>query len=149
MNGKISVSSEDSSVKSTTTKRFAVVLSKKLSIGEAANVAAIVAGGLKCDGFSKPVRDLDGFPHAGMMWNMPVLRAKTPSQLSKLVTQAAEVHVDAVVFTEQGRTLSNSYATYRNMVESNQISELTIIGVALFGDDPTVRRLTRSFSLLS
>lgn len=130
-------------------KRLAAVLHKSLSGGSAANVTAVVVGGLRCLGFTEPVNDMNGVRHAGMMWNMPVLKAKTSGQLRKLLKQAHASGIETVAFTEEGRSLSNSFDTYCELVRSRTTEDLTIVGVGLFGKDAEIRELTRQFSLFS
>jgi tyrosyl-tRNA synthetase len=130
-------------------KRLCVVLYKSLEGGEAANVAAIVIGGLKCTGFDDPMQDSDSNLHAAVRWNLPVLKAKTIGQLEKLLASARELNVQAVAFTRRGQSLSNSYQQYAEMLTKSRTQDIEIIGVGLFGSDEEVKALTKSFTFYS
>jgi hypothetical protein len=127
--------------------RLAVVLDAGLSGGPAANAAAIVMGGLCCAGFGDPIEDADGHSHAAILWNLVVLKAKSPLHLLKLIRAARLEAVRAVAFTSRGQDLSNSFEVYKQDIRSNHTAELGIVAVGLFGREEQVRSLTRTFSL--
>lgn len=143
----VSTNEEQAEREQSPAKRLAVVLQKSLAGGRAANVAAVVVGGLKCQAFGEPVKDLDGNRHAAIKWNMPVLRAKTNGQLLKLLNAASAMGVESVAFCDEGRSMSNSFVEYISVVTSHKTEHLSIVGVGLFGDDAAVRELTRQFSI--
>ncbi|MHC2071103.1 DUF2000 domain-containing protein [Bremerella sp. T1] len=128
--------------------RLAVILHKSLSGGSAANVAAIIAGGLKCEAFGPPIMDKGGNAHASIRWNMPILKAKTNGQLQTLMEKStAHPGVESVAFCDEGRLLSNNFAEYHNLIQGSEPSELSLLAVGVFGSDKDVRDLTRAFSL--
>ena len=129
------------------TKRLAVVLGPSLAAGPAANVAAIVAGGLRCAAFSEPIRDASGTPHSAVRWNVIVLKTKSSGQLRTLVEAAKVEPVELVVFSRSGASLSNSFPEYEALVKAARTEDLEVTGVGLFGPDAVVRALTRSFSV--
>jgi len=127
--------------------RLAIVLHPSLEAGEGANVASVLAGGIRCAGFTDPITDSSGVRHVAVIGNVVVLRAKTGGQLSTLLAAAAAEALDAVVFTRRGQELSNQYEVYRRDVIAGEADGLGVMGVAVFGADEVVRRLTRSCSL--
>ena len=127
--------------------RLAVVLHPNLESGAAANAAAIVVGGLRCDAFEPAVPDVDGHLHAAIHWNLVVLKARSAAQLKKLLPSAMAESVRAVAFTSKGQELSNSFDLYKEQIARQHTADLDIVAVALFGTDAAVRSLTSSFSL--
>jgi hypothetical protein len=127
--------------------RAAVVLHPALDAGEGSNVTGILVGGLRCDAFTEAIVDLNGTRHAAISCNLVVLRAKTEGQLHTCAAAAQLPPLKSVVFTRCGQRLSNSFDTYREQVVQGTLRELGIVGVALFGPDEDIRRLTRQFSV--
>lgn len=127
--------------------RLAVVLHPNLESGAAANAAAIVIGGLRCDAFEPALPDLDGHLHAAIRWNLVVLKARSAAQLKKLLPSATGESVRAVAFTSKGQELSNSFNLYKEEIARLHTDDLDVVAVALFGTDNAVRSLTRPFSL--
>ena len=127
--------------------RLAVVLHPQLESGAAANAAAIVVGGLRCDAFEPALPDADGHLHAAIRWNLVVLKARSAAQLKKLLSSATEASVEAVAFTSKGQELSNSFNLYKEEIALQHTDDLDVVAVALFGTDDAVRSLTRPFSL--
>jgi len=127
--------------------RLAVVLHPQLESGAAANAAAIVVGGLRCKAFEPALPDADGHLHAAIRWNLVVLKARSATQLKKLLPSATAESVKAVAFTSKGQELSNSFNLYKEEIARQHTDDLDIVAVALFGTDDAVRSLTRSFSL--
>ena len=107
-----------------------------------------MSGGLQCEAFETAIPDASGNFHAAIRWNLVVLQAKSSSQLQKLLLAAQEHPVKAVAFAKLGQDLSNSFASYKEMVASYQTQEFELIAVGLFGNDTFVRTLTKSFSIL-
>lgn len=127
--------------------RLAVVLHPNLESGPAANAAAIVIGGLRCDAFEPALPDVDGHLHAAIHCNLVVLKARSATQLKNLLPSATAQSVRAVAFTSKGQELSNSFNLYKEEIARQHTDDLDIVAVALFGTDDAVRSLTRSFSL--
>lgn len=128
-------------------QRVAVVLSPSVEYGSAANLAAIVVGGLKCAAFIAPIADQDNNYHVSIYWNVVILKAKTGGQVKKVLLEAKLKGLEVVIFTEEGRALSNSYPIYKELVENHKTEELNVLVVGLFGDDDVVRELTKSLSV--
>ena len=125
--------------------RLAVVLMPGLATGEAVNAAAVVTGALRSDAFCPAIQDKDGRPHAAILWNLVVLYAKTASQLTRLF--ATDQSVQVVAFSRDGQGFSNSFAAYEDYIGGKASAEIDVIAVGLYGPDPVVRSLTKSFSV--
>jgi hypothetical protein len=71
------------------TRRIAVIILETLSVGEAANVAALLTGQIGCSeqGFfsAVPAKDADGASHASPIFSVVILKAKNSSQLKKII----------------------------------------------------------------
>lgn len=133
--------------------RTAIAVSKTLDPGAVANVAAIVMGQLavsvdglyEADGVYGP----DGTRHAGIRNNVVVLKGRQ-GQINSLVDDAAAMNdVAHVAFSELGRSMSNSYTKYAELVRERQRDEVSIVAVGLAGPDDLVRSLTKKLSYYS
>ena len=132
--------------------RTAIVLDKHLEPGAAANTAAVLMGhlSLRCSCLYDPagVTDQAGRIHAGIRNNVAILKAG-PGQLLNLCERIGDEYseVDYVVFSTIGRSLSNSYPEYVQRVSTAAKEETSLVGVALTGDEVSVKALTRKFSV--
>jgi hypothetical protein len=129
--------------------RVAVVLRPGLRGGEAANAAAIVTAGLRCEAFTNPVTDKTGTAHAAVVWNVVILSAKNSSHMDRILADARETRVAAIAFTAEGRGLNNSFDEYVSLLAERSTSEMTVLAIGLFGVDAEVRALTRKCSVFS
>jgi hypothetical protein len=129
--------------------RVAVVLRPGLRGGEAANAAAIVTAGLRCEAFTNPVTDKTGTAHAAVVWNVVILSAKNSSHMDRILADARETPVAAIAFTAEGRGLNNSFDEYVSLLADRSTSEMTVLAIGLFGVDAEVRALTRKCSVFS
>ena len=127
--------------------RFAAVINPNVDAGAAANVVAVVIGGLQCNGFVQPIVDTDGYAHAAICWNLVVLKAKSMTQLRTLLLAAREKSIQAVAFTNCGQELSNSFSAYKDKITQSGVNDFKIVAVGLFGPDSVIRSLTKSFSI--
>jgi len=129
-------------------RRVAIVVSKTLSPGAAANVSALLMGQLVVDDTSlygtEAVRGADGMRHAAIRFSTIVLRGR-PGQLRSLAEELDAAGISSCVFSSLGQTLNNEFDEYRRRL-AGEASDL--VGVAMSADDATVRALTRKFSLL-
>lgn len=132
-----------------TAMRLAIVLHPNLESGAAANAAAIVSGGLRCEAFEPPISDADGHHHAAIRWNVVVLKARSAGHLKKLLAAAKDEPVQALAFTSRGQALSNSFEQYQDELSQQRIEGLDVVAVGLYGAEQTIRSLTRQFSLLT
>jgi hypothetical protein len=116
------------------------------SPGLVANAAAIVVGGLKCDGFAERILGKDGLHHSAIQWNMPILKAKRQQDFIKVGNSAKEYGLEMAVFCKEAHALSNSFDEYKKTVEENP--DLTIVSIAIYGDDSAVRKAVKFLSVL-
>jgi hypothetical protein len=134
----------------TVASRVALVLSKNLSPGEGANVAAILMGQLSAQSAAIYAEacphDRDGLPHAGIKHSTVVLTGR-PGQLKSLARDLAneEDRRPFCCFSSLGQSLNNEFETYQRRLAEEDIA---IVGVGLFGDHDDVRAATKQFSLL-
>ncbi|MET8976575.1 DUF2000 family protein [Streptomyces sp. NPDC004539] len=129
--------------------RTVIAVDKSLEPGAVANVSAIVMGQLarlEPGIYADDVRDRAGVLHAGIRFNTVVLSGRT-GHLAQLVEAASAQGLRPVVFTSEGRTLSNSFDTYRALVTDASPAELGICAVGVTGEDTAVRALTKRFSV--
>jgi hypothetical protein len=131
------------------TQRIALVLARSLSPGAAANVAALLMGQLVAttpDIYAHDTpRCQDGYPHAGIQHSTVVLKAGS-EQLSTLAGQLQTALTHYCVFSSLGQSLNNEFDAYQRRLKSEPTE---LIGVGLYGDDQSVRSLTKKYSLLS
>jgi hypothetical protein len=127
--------------------RVAIILTPKMTPGQAANAAAIVSGGMVCDAFGAPIADLNGTLHAAIRWNLVVLEARSASFLATVLQTAKEFGIHAVAFSTLGQQLSNSFEAYRDSIAEKASADLELIAVGLYGRDEDVRKLTKPCSL--
>lgn len=134
--------------------RTAIVLSKGMLPGEAANVVAILAGHasrvlpeLYTD---QPPVDRTGLVHAGVRFSVVVLQANGPRQIANAAKSVCERFptLQVAVFTGEGKALNNTFDAYRAMIADRFIDEMSPLGMVVFGSDEDVRRASKSFSLI-
>lgn len=129
-------------------QRVAIVTLATLERGEAANVAALLCGQVARldDRFFNEVAvsSADGLSHAAPNYSVVVLKAKNHSQLVRLAAENS----GAICFSRLGQKLNNAFPEYSAAIESSNAQDAEIIGVAVYGDDATVREKTRRFSLV-
>jgi hypothetical protein len=131
-------------------KRIAIILSKNLTIGQSANVAAILGGAISktsSDIQTNFVLDGLGTPHAAVHYSHLLLKAGE-GQIKNLANSLIEGNdVSYVVFSQEGQNLFHSqFSDYKMYISSK--NELTYIGIALVGEDEIIRQLTKKYSLL-
>jgi hypothetical protein len=135
-------------------KRTAIILTKDLTRGAAANVAAILMGeaarALPDLYHATPLLDALGARHAAIQWSAVLLEAKSPAQLLNFLATAREQQpaLFVVVFTATGQGFHNAFDAYAAAVGSKAIADLNPSGVLVSGDDAAVRALTKKFSVL-
>ena len=137
-----------------TTKRTAIILTKELGRGPAANVAAVLLGetahALPDLYHAEPLFDASGTRHAAVKWSVVLLEATSPTQLLNFLAAVREQQPTLFVaaFTATGQGLHNAFEEYSATVAAKTLGELTPTGVVVSGDDATVRAATKKFSLL-
>ncbi len=129
-------------------RRVALVVSKGLSPGQAANVSALLMGQLATLDdtlYAPPVDGADGNRHAGIRHSTVVLRGGS-GQIATLAGAVREAGLASCVFSAAGQTLNNAFDEYKALLEREPDPQL--VGVGLTGAEGDVRALTRKFSAL-
>lgn len=130
-------------------RRVALVVSRSLPTGAAANVAALLMGQLAARNSAIYAEDvpvsLEGDPHAAIQHSTVILRASA-GQLATLAERMRDDAAHYCAFSSLGQSLNNEYAAYRRRLTSEPVE---IIGIGLFGDDARVRETTKKYSLLT
>lgn len=135
-------------------KRTAIILTKDLPRGAAANVAAILMGeaahALPDLYHAVPLFDASGTRHASIHWSIVLLEANSPGQLVNFLAAVREQQSALFVaaFTSTGQGLHNAFAEYAATVASNKAADLNPSGILVSGDDAAVRTVTKKFSVL-
>ena len=126
--------------------RFAVVVDgwNDLPIGQLMNSVAIVVGGLGSDGFDQKINGADGNFHSAIKFNMPILKAKKKTDFDKVINNAKQENLEFVVFCKEAQLMSNSFEEYKIKVQTD--SFLSIISIAIYGEDERVRRSVKFLS---
>jgi hypothetical protein len=131
--------------------RVVLVVDEALSIGYAANSAAVLAVtlGARVGGLPGPdLLDADGGVHLGLIpIGLPVLKAPAAA-LKAMRDRAARLpEVTVVDFPVQGQQTTD-YVAFQAMVAATPAANLTYLGVALHGPRAAINKLVGSFSLL-
>ena len=135
-------------------KRTAIILTKELTRGPAANVAAILLGeaahALPDLYHAEPLLDANGTRHAAVQWSVVLLEANSPAQIVNFLAAVREKHPALFVatFTATGQGLHNAFAEYAATIAAKTTADLSPSGVVVSGDDTDVRAATKKFSLL-
>ncbi len=135
-------------------KRIAIILTKNLNKGAAANVAALLMGqaALQVPDIynSQPVPDRDGNLHAAIRYSTVLLEANGAESLLNFVNRikAEFSTLTSFVFSQTGQGLHNAFEQYQAELANKTTAELIPVGIIVAGDDATVRQATKKFSLL-
>lgn len=137
-----------------TMKRTAIILTKDLTRGRAANVSAILLGeaarALPDLYHAEPLLDASGTRHAAVQWSVVLLEANSPAQLVNFLSTLREQQPALFVaaFTATGQSLHNAFAEYAATIACTATADLSPSGAVVSGDDAAVRAVTKKFSLL-
>lgn len=135
-------------------KRIAIIISKQLDRGQAANVAAILMGqaAVCCPDIydAAPVADRSGNHHAAIHWSTVLLEANGQGQLLNFAekVKAEQPALTVVLFSQLGQGLHNAFGEYQAQMSSKTTAELNPVGGVVVGGDAEVRQATKKFSLL-
>ena len=128
--------------------RAVVVVNQELAPGLAANAAAVMAvtlGARLPALVGEDFEDANGERHAGLITTgLPVLRAPA-DELPALRSRAVAAEVGVVGFPASGQQTTD-YEAFRAMVA--RTAEPDYLGLALYGPQRALRRLTGSLPLL-
>jgi len=130
-------------------RRVAILVSKTLSTGAAANVAALLMGQLVSVNRSiygeEAVTGVDGSLHAAIRHSTVVLKAGG-GQLISLAKRLVDISsIEYCCFSSLGQSLNDQYEDYARRIG---IETVDLVGIAMFGPYAVVKDLTKSFSLL-
>ncbi len=132
-------------------KRIGIVLDKNLDRGACGNVAAILMGQIAISSEvyeTNPLNDRDGVQHAAIRYSTVLLKAGRGQLLNLVHHIQKEDGLHCVVFSQTGQGLHNAFPEYHQRVTTSTTEDLVPVGVAVAGDDPVVRSITKKFSLL-
>ena len=131
-------------------ERCVIVVDQDLSAGLAANAAAVLAltlGAREPALVGPDLVDADERVHPGLFpAGLPVLKAP-PERLAALRDRAESAGVGVIAMPRFGQE-TNDYEAVRAEVARTPASELRFVGVALYGEQRPVRRLTGDLALL-
>jgi hypothetical protein len=130
--------------------RCAIVVDAGLPPGKAANAAAVIALtlGKRHPHLAGPdLVDASGQAHPGLIpIGIAVLAAPT-GDLGEVRAKALKNGIDVVDFPSQGQQ-TNDYAEFGARVRAIPTTDLTYVGIGLYGTCKAVGRLVGKFSLL-
>ncbi|OTN77658.1 hypothetical protein A5886_002758 [Enterococcus sp. 8G7_MSG3316] len=132
--------------------RTAIIVDKKLPLGQQANVIAILSAAMSTITSdmidSEEIIDLNGNNHAGIKNNVVVLKANATALLT-LTEGIQEIEdIDCVVFSKEGQQYSDRFSEYKQYISNNELKSLGVVGVAVYGESEKVKSATKKFSLL-
>lgn len=135
-------------------QRTAIIITKQLNRGQAANTAAILMGQMALlrphlyD--ANPVKDADGNNHAAVQYSIVLLEANGAEQVINFMTKISTENpaLVACLFSQEGQALNNAFEQYRELLSAKKTSALIPVGAVISGDDAEVRAATKKFSLL-
>ncbi len=129
--------------------RCVIILNTGLSIGKAANAAAVLAltvGQRHPALVGAPLVDAAGRSFPGLVSvGISVLSASAAS-LCKMAAQAAPELIDCVVFPRDGQGTTD-YMQLLDVVATGDLANMEMSGIALIGDKKLVRKMTAEFNL--
>ena len=133
--------------------KISIIVEKKLTAGQKANVASIILGQLAINNpeiyFENNLKDLNDNNHATIRENIVILEAGS-GQLNNLLelTKLENGTIDCVLFSKIGQNLSNSFGEYYDAISKSNVIETEVIGIGLRGENDIVKKLTKKFSLV-
>ena len=134
--------------------RVAIIINNKLNRGEASNVCAILMGQLAIKYpniySDKYIIDQSNYIHSGIKCNIIILKSQE-NQLYDFCLKLSEDELieklNVIIFTEEGRQLSNEFNEYEKIIHSNKLIDLCPIAIIIVGNENYIRELTRDFNL--
>lgn len=137
----------------TSLKKCVLIVDGHLPIGLAANTAAVLAmslGRLHPELIGADLFDQDGQMHPGITTTvLPILKSQ-PEQLVDIARRVRELPSGEVLMIDVTTTAqqSKTYEEYQSALSTSSTTDLTYIGLCLFGHAPRIKSLTGSLALL-
>lgn len=136
------------------TKRTAIIIKKDLSLGQVANVSALlmaeIARAVPETLAAATVTDLDGLNHAAPQFSIVVLKANGSEQLENTAATicAGQPELTVFGFGEVGQSLNNQFEVYREKISNLTTLACRLVGIVVSGEDAAVRTATKKFSVM-
>ena len=129
--------------------KIAIVLDEELGKGFIANAAACIASGLFNNEKNLLGAEINGKDCTFIpITKIPILILKKNKQTwSELLEIAKSKKLKYMVFTQEGQS-TISYDEYIERVKDKHISELTIVGFGVFGEDKIINSFSGNLPLL-
>lgn len=130
--------------------KLVIVLDRALPLGLLANAAAVLAFSASRSipgGVGRDTEDADGEAHAGItQLPIPVLACET-GQIKGLRDRARDEGLLCIDFSDVAQRAKN-YEDYAAELKSRSGSELAYLGLCIYGESDSVRRLTGNLGLV-
>lgn len=128
-----------------------LIVDSSLTIGEQANVAAVLAmtiGAKNSEIIGADVADADDFQHKGITrLNLPVLTASVGKIRDIHDSASADSEVFLVDFTDAAQR-SRTYDEYSSRMATLSAAELRYIGIGIIGHKKSINKYSGSLKLL-
>ncbi len=129
--------------------KIAIVIDETLGSGLLANAVACMASGL-FNGephILGPAIEGDGFAYIPIT-NIPCLILKQNGKpWAELLERAQKHKLKYMLFTKEGQSTTD-YAQYASRVAGKQLSDVTVIGIGVLGEDRIVGKFAGDLALL-
>ncbi len=133
-----------------TPERCVIVVDSELSVGRAANAAAVIAltvGQRHPSLVGAPLVDASAYEHPGLIpIGISILAAKQ-EELSTLRGKGVLVGCDIIDFPTQGQQ-TNDYSAFQDAVAQVATEDLRYVGVALVGARKPISKIVANLGLL-
>lgn len=131
--------------------KVVIVLDRELPVGLLANAAAVLAFSAAPhlpEGIGPALEDADGSPHAGIT-NLPIpVLASSAGQLAELRAQALALPgVGCIDFPDVAQR-AKRYEDYAADLSAARETDLSYLGLCIFGPPAAVRHLTGILTLI-
>jgi hypothetical protein len=144
------LTSEDEEIGPSIPARCVAIIDASLTIGKAANAAAVMAltmGQRQPHLVGDPLLDSAGNHHPGLIPIGISILAAPADDLPRVREKALGAGLDVVDFPAQGQQTTH-YGEFRRMMSETAPSQLRYVAVMIFGDRKKVGRIVGKYSLL-